>query len=105
MSMRNCRCRTYSGELIVSCVSNPSNPLAFVANGMSWRAPKVSNWIQVGHAVENPQGAVLAARMRWAAARSSAHVVGGFSGSRPALRKASLLYQRIGVLLLNGKAT
>jgi len=51
-------------------------------------APKFSKWIHVGQAVDHPQGAALAARMRWAASRSSAQVRGGRSGFRPARRKA-----------------
>ncbi len=49
-----------------------------------------------------PSSASIFALMACAAFTTSSQVVGGFSGSRPALRNASLLYHITAVEELNG---
>ncbi len=105
MSIMFCRCLTCSGLSIFISASIPSMPLALVASGTLWMALKFSYCVQVGHAIVYPQVAALDVTIFLAAAQVSSQVRGGFSGSRPAFLKASLLYQVMGVELLNGMET
>jgi len=50
-----------------------------------------SSWIHEGHAVEKPHFEAPEASSFLAYASTSCQVFGGFSGSRPAFLKASLL--------------
>src|SRR5271166_206645 len=102
ISSRRSMCFTCALLLISSCASSPSNPSALLANGRLCSALYCSSWIHVGHAVVIGTGAAFLSLIALAAATTSCHVVGGFSGSRSALRNASLLYHITAVEELNG---
>src|SRR4051794_39114805 len=74
-----------------STPSTASNPLCFEAKGWSCVACMFSIIVHDGQPVENPHLAPPAAMIFLEYASTSCHVFGGFSGSRPAFLKASLL--------------
>ena len=95
-------CFTCGLPLISSCASSPSKPSDLLANGMSCSAQYCSSWIQLSHEVVIGISAAFFALIACAAAMTSGQVAGGLSGSRPALRNASLLYHITAVDELNG---
>ena len=95
-------CFTCALLLISSCASSPSNPSALLANGMSCSALYCSSWIQLSHELVTGISAASFALIACAALTTSGQVAGGLSGSRPALRNASLLYHITAVDELNG---
>src|SRR2546428_61704 len=82
-------CLAMIGVLNLSSVSGPSSPFALVASGRLCQAVNCSIWVQVIQAGTIPQLAPLAFSF-FAMANVSGQVFGGFSGSSPALVKASL---------------
>ena len=82
--------RTCSGELKVRRASVPRMPLPLVANSTLCQAEKLSSWVQLTQLVVNGHLWPLAFSLA-AASVTSGQVFGGFSGSRPAALKASLL--------------
>src|SRR4051812_30907745 len=102
ISSRRAMCFTCALPLISSSVSSPSKPFALLENGTSCSALYCSSWIQVGQDVVIGTEAAFLSLIALAAATTSCHVAGGFSGSRSALRKASLLYHITAVDELNG---
>src|SRR2546421_9252785 len=82
-------CLAIVGVLNTSSASGPSRPLALVANGRLCQELNCSIWVQLIQAGTTPQLAPPC-RSFLAAANVSGQVFGGFSGSRPALVKASL---------------
>ena len=102
ISSRRSICLTCARLLISSCASSPSKPSSLLANGRLCSALYCSSWIQVGQDVVIGTGAAFLSLIALAAATTSGHVSGGLSGSRPALRNASLLYHITAVEELNG---
>src|SRR6202035_4063148 len=100
-SARAAMCLVITGVLNFSSVSAPSRPFALVANGRLCQALNCSIWVQVIHAGTTAQFAPPAFSFL-ATAKLSGQVLGGFSGSSPALAKASLFQYTIAVELLNG---
>src|SRR5437763_896966 len=94
-------CLAMTGVLNLSSVSAPSSPFALVASGRLCQALNCSSWVQVIHAGTTPHP-LPPARSFLATAKVSGQVLGGFSGSSPALVKASLFQYTIAVELLNG---
>src|SRR5258708_34238281 len=88
------------GVLNLSSVSTPSRPFALVANGRLCQALNCSICVQVIQAGTTAQFAPPAFSFL-AAAKVSGQVFGGFSGSSPALVKASLFHKTIAVELLH----
>src|ERR1700733_5403468 len=95
-------CFTCALLLISSLASNPSKPSAWLAKGMLCSALYCSNWIQLSQELVIGISAASLALIAIAAFTTSGQVAGGLSGSRPALRNASLLYHIIAVDELNG---
>src|SRR3954465_4088991 len=82
--------RTCSGLLNTRRASVPPKPLFFVAYSTLCQAEKLSSCVQLTQLVVN--GHLWPEALSFAAARAtSGQVLGGFSGSRPAALKASLL--------------
>ena len=82
--------RTCSGLLNARRAPVPPKPLFWVANSVLCHVEKLSSWVQPCQLVVNGQLTPEAFSFAATSTRSG-QVVGGFSGSRPALRKASLL--------------
>src|SRR5271157_4155660 len=95
-------CFTCGLELNTNSASRPSKPSDFVAKGRLCRALYCSNWIHVGQDVVIGTDAASFVLIVSAAWRTSCQVAGAVSGSRPALRNASLLYHITAVEELNG---
>ena|SRR5437867_9836792 len=82
-------CLVMTGVLNFSSVSGPSSPFALVDSGRLCQAVNCSIWVQLIQAGITPQLAPPALSF-FATANVSGQVLGGLSGSRPALVKASL---------------
>src|SRR5690554_1867161 len=81
-----------AGPLLnTSSASRPPNPFSCVANGTLCQAEKVSICAQDCQPVVKPHWVAPEDIIVFDISTSSGHVFGGFSGSRPAFLKASLL--------------
>ena len=93
--------RTMNGLFTRISALKPPKPLPSEAMGWSWMELICSTWIQPGQELVKGQAAPPAFSLR-AVSSSSRQVVGGFSGSSPARRNASLFQYITAVELLNG---
>ena len=81
-----------AGPLLkASSASRPPKPFSFVANGTLCQAEKVSSCTQDCQPVVKPHWVAPDDIIFFDISTSSGQVFGGFSGSRPAFLKASLL--------------
>ena len=94
--------RWCSGVVTASRVFRPLKPLRWVANSTLCQAEKLSSCVQLCQLVVKGHLWPLAFSLA-AASVTSGQVFGGFSGSRPAALKASLLKWKTVVELLNGR--